>query len=123
MKDVTRLMNPAHYSFDLSTGKPHSVSAQAAADAHALAPRESVYATEVGNIAFESLDWEAARKAYAESAALGSFDPGVYRNLALTDLQLGRWAEALAAAQRAVYLDRFDPINQAVLAQIVAKTP
>src|SRR5437016_10287950 len=24
MKDVTRLMNPAHYSFDLSTGKPHS---------------------------------------------------------------------------------------------------
>ena len=86
--------------------------AQAAAS---LAPYESVYATEMGNIAFERNDWQAARLAYKIAADLGTFNPAVYRNLALSDQHLGLFAEGLAAAQRAYQLDRFDPANRALL--------
>jgi hypothetical protein len=41
----------------------------------------------------------------------------VYRNLALADGYLGLRAEGLAAARKAVELDRFDVANQAVLAE------
>jgi O-antigen ligase len=80
-------------------------------------PRESVYAVEVANIAFERGDWSAAREAYADAAALGTYNPLVYRNLALADRNLGRIDEARAAARKAVELDRFDPANRALLAQ------
>jgi O-antigen ligase len=89
----------------------------AAAQARDLAPRESVYAVEVGNIAFERRDWSAAADAYSDAAVLGTYNPLVYRNLALADRNLGRWTEARAAAQKAVELDRFDPANRALLAE------
>ena len=94
-----------------------------AADARRLAPQESVYAVEAGNIAFERRDWEGAREAYVEAARLGTFNPQMFRNLAFADQALGRKGDALAAARQAVYLDRFDPVNQAVLAQIEALSP
>ena len=82
-----------------------------------LGPRESVYAVEVGNLAFERGDWAAARIAYGDAARLGTYNPLVYRNLALADRDLGLRAEGAAAARKAVELDRFDPANQALLAQ------
>jgi O-antigen ligase len=89
----------------------------AAAEARDLAPRESVYAVEVGNIAFEQSDWASAAVAYSDAATLGTYNPLVYRNLALADINLGRFTEARAAAQKAVEMDRFDPANRALLAQ------
>jgi len=89
----------------------------ASAEARALVPSESVYAVEVGNIAFEHSDWAGASAAYNDAARLGTFNPLVYRNLALAERNLGHLPEALAAARRAVELDRFDPANQALLAE------
>jgi O-antigen ligase len=94
-----------------------------AAMARTLAPFESVYAVEVGNIAFERGDWAPARSAYRSAADLGTYNPRVFRNLALADRNLGLTDEALTAAQQAVVLDRFDPANQALLDQLVAKKP
>lgn len=85
--------------------------------ATSLQPFESVYATEVGNIAFERGDWQAARIAYLAAARLGTFNPAVYRNLALADQHLGLYGEGRQAARRAVELNRFDPANVALLAQ------
>ena len=96
----------------------HSDAARtAAAEARDLAPRESVYAVEVGNIAFERGDWEGAASAYLDAAALGTYNPLVYRNLALAERKLSRFAEGRAAAEKAVELDRFDPANRALLAE------
>ncbi|HVS05231.1 MAG TPA: O-antigen ligase family protein [Candidatus Dormibacteraeota bacterium] len=92
----------------------------AAAQARDLAPREGVYAVEVGNIAFERTDWASAAQAYGDAAQLGTYNPLVYRNLALADLNLGRFTQARAAAAKAVELDRFDPANRALLAQFGA---
>ncbi len=86
--------------------------------ARGLNPQESVYAVEAGNVAFESQDWATARDAYLDAIWLGTFNPRVYRDLAIADRNLGLRAEALAAARQAVYLDRFDPANQALLAQM-----
>ncbi|MFI5268522.1 MAG: O-antigen ligase family protein [Chloroflexota bacterium] len=102
---------------------PRQMAARPAAAAHALAPQESVYAVEVGNIAFEYGSWSDARTAYGAASSLGTFSPLVYRNLALADLRLGLRPEALAAAKEAAFLDRFDPANQAVLAQTLAPGP
>lgn len=88
-----------------------------ARQARDLAPRESVYAVEVGNIAFERHDWLGAASAYGDAASLGTYNPLVYRNLALADRNLGRRSEARIAAQKAVELNRFDPANRALLAQ------
>ena len=85
--------------------------------ARQLVPQESVYAVELGNIAFERSRWQAARAAYRDAAALGTFNPAVYRNLALADRELGLRDEARTAAVKAVELDRFDPANQALLAE------
>ena len=104
-------------------GRPQNEAEPLAADARALAPYESVYAAEVGNIAFEYGDWSRARAGYNDAAELGTFNPVVYRNLALADLHLGLGSEAVAAAQHAVFLDRFDPVNQAVYAQVLAGRP
>jgi len=94
-----------------------------AMQARILGPRESVYAVEVGNIAFELGDWAAARDAYGDAAELGTYNPLVYRNLALADRNLGLMAEARAAARQAFELNRFDPANQALLAQFEAPRP
>jgi O-antigen ligase len=88
-----------------------------AAEAHQLWPWESVYAVEVGNVAFEQDAWPAARDAYRTAADLGTFNDLVYRNLALADRNLGLRAEARAAAVEAVELEPFDPANQALLAE------
>ncbi len=88
-----------------------------AAQARSFGPRESVYAVEVANIAFQRSDWTAAREAYQEAAALGTYNSLVYRNLALADGYLGLRAEGLAEARKALELDRFDVANQAVLAE------
>jgi tetratricopeptide (TPR) repeat protein len=92
----------------------------AAAQANELAPQESVYAVEVGNIAFERSDWTGAAEAYDAASRLGTYNPLVYRNLALAEINLGRFAEARAAAAMAVELDRFDPANRALLAGLQA---
>ena len=60
-------------------------------------------------------DWTAAKDAYTTAANLGSFDPSVFRQLALADDHLGLHDEAIAAAKRSVELNRFDPRNLAVL--------
>jgi len=91
-----------------------------ARQARELAPHESVYAVEVANIAFERGDWARAAEAYLDAAALGTYNPLVYRNLALADRNLGRITEARAAARKAFELDRYDPANQALLAQLQA---
>jgi hypothetical protein len=93
----------------------------AAAEARDLAPRESVYAVEVANIAFERGDWASAAEAYGDAGTLGTYNPLVYRNLALADINLGRFTEARAAAAKAVELDRFDPANRALLAGLEAR--
>jgi len=92
----------------------------AAAQANELAPQESVYAVEVGNIAFERSDWASAADAYDAASRLGTYNPLVYRNLALAEINLGRFADARAAAAKAVELDRFDPANRALLAGLQA---
>jgi putative inorganic carbon (HCO3(-)) transporter len=86
-----------------------------------LSPRESVYAVEVANIAFEHDDWSTARAYYLRAAELGTYNPLVYRNLAFVDRNLGLIVEARAAALAAYELNRFDPVNQAVLAQFDGK--
>ncbi len=94
-----------------------------AADAQQLAPWESVYAVEVGNIAFEQGAWTSARNAYLRAVDLGTFNAGVYRNLALADRSLGLTDQAKQAARRAVELDPFDPANQALLAEFETNKP
>ena len=91
--------------------------ASAANTARLLSPRESVNAVEAGNIAFEHADWKAARQAYTLASQLGTYNSLVYRNLAIADRELGLMPEALAAARAAYEIDRFNPLNQALLAQ------
>jgi O-antigen ligase len=97
-------------------GRP-DMATERAWQARLFAPFESVYAVEAGNLAFEEADWARARAAFDDASRLGTYNPAVYRNLALADLHVGRNSEARAAAQRAVDLDRFDPANRALLAQ------
>jgi len=94
-----------------------------AADAQHLVPWESVYAVEVGNLAFEQGAWAPARDAYRRGAELGTFNALVYRNLALADRNLGLLVEAHDAASQAVELDRFDPANQALIAEFTTGNP
>jgi O-antigen ligase len=102
--------------------RPEDARAEAV-EARRLAPAESVYAVEVGNLAFERGDWAGARVAYGDAARLGTYNPVVYRNLALADRDLGLRSEGMAAARKAVELDRFDPVNQALLAQFEVGAP
>ena len=93
----------------------------AARQAQLLSPRESVYAVEVGNIAFERGEWAGARDAYSEAARLGTYNPLVYRNLAIADQNLGLVAEAREAALASYQLNPSDPASQALLAQFPAR--
>jgi O-antigen ligase len=97
--------------------------------ARALGPEQSAYAVEAGDLALDldangtpasDADWQGARQAYEEAARLGTFSPAAFRDLALADRALGRSGEALAAARRAVELDRFDPQNQALLKELTS---
>jgi len=101
-------------------------SAEARADtdvARTLAPQESVYAVEDGNLASQRHDTNSARAAYLDAIRLGTYNPFVYMNLALVDIGLGRRSEALWAARMAVELNRFDPAFQALVAQLEAPAP
>ena len=60
---------------------------------------------------------------YLEAIRLGTYNPFVFMNLALVDIQLGRRVEALAAAKRAVELDPFDPASRALVAQLEVASP
>ncbi|HEX2682101.1 MAG TPA: O-antigen ligase family protein, partial [Candidatus Dormibacteraeota bacterium] len=97
----------------------------AAQRAAQLVPYESVYQVEIGNLAFERGAWWDARSAYQLAATLGSYNPYLFRNLALVDINLGRREDALAAAEQALVLDRFDPATRALVDQLRedARTP
>jgi O-antigen ligase len=94
------------------------------AEARQYAPNEAIYATEVGNFALNldqnanpaaDADWVAAREAYQAAARLGSFSPEMFRELAIVDEHLGDHAGAVAAARRALELDRYDPESKRLL--------
>jgi putative inorganic carbon (HCO3(-)) transporter len=89
-------------------------------EARAAQPQEPLYAAEAGNLAMAGADWAAAREAYMRAAQLGSFNPSVFRQLAIADEHLGLKAEAVAAARRSVELNRFDPENLAVLHEVAS---
>jgi tetratricopeptide (TPR) repeat protein len=99
---------------------------QAIASAMDLAPEQSVYAAEAGDLALglhgETVgpqpDLSTAIEAYERAARLGSFNPVVFRHLAMADHALGRQAAAIAAARHAVQLSPFDPANLLLLQQL-----
>jgi hypothetical protein len=82
-----------------------------------------MYAAAAGNIAMADADWARAREAFMTAAGLGSFDPSVFRQLAIADDHLGLHAEAAVAAERSVELNRFDPRNLAVLQTVTSAPP
>jgi len=90
------------------------------AEARAAQPQQVLYAAVAGNLATAGGDWAAAREAYLRAAQLGSFDPSVFRQLAVADQHLGLEVEAVAAARRSVELGRFDPRNRALLDELTA---
>jgi len=95
-------------------------------EARRLAPQESLYAAEAGDVALRlrgdtigpDPDWTTARVAYEDAVRLGTFLPPVFRHLAKVDEHLGLHDQALAVAKQAVMLDRFDPISQDLLTQL-----
>jgi O-antigen ligase len=97
------------------------------AQARSFAPYEAAYATEAGNDALNQdangkpapdADWAAAREAYETAARLGSYSPEMFRDLAIVGEHLGDHAAALAAARRALALDRYDKDSQALLTRL-----
>src|SRR5262249_23297720 len=95
--------------------------------ARLLAPGESTYAAYAGDMALDldgsgqpgpQAHLDDAREAYRTAARLGTFDPAVYRHLALADVRLGRRAEARAAAAEALSLGPFDSRNRSLLEQL-----
>lgn len=100
---------------------------QAVADARALAPAESEYAILAGDLALDldnngtpapDANYPAARRQYEDAVRLGTFSPEPFRELARTYRALGLRDQAIATAQKAVQLNRFDPANAAVLAEV-----
>ena len=112
-----------HDSLTASAAGDRERAAGLAADARSLQPQQQLYAATAGNLAMTDADWTAAREAYMTAAKLGSFDPSVFRQLAIADDHLGLHAEAVAAAERSVELNRFDPRNLAVLQAITSGPP
>ena len=103
----------ADEDFDRQT----ALALRAAETAQAMESRESVYATEVGNLAFERGDWQRARQAYEDAVRLGTYQPFVLRNLAYVYLDLGLRGKAHQAALAAYRLNPYDPLSQSLLAQ------
>ena len=100
---------------------------RAIAAARRFAPEQSVYAAAAGDIALgirrddtpaADADWSEARADYDAASSLGTFFPATFRRLAIADQGLGLRSEAIAAARRAVELNRFDQRNQRLLAQL-----
>lgn len=100
------------------------------ANARTLAPFEATYAAVAGDFALAldandnpsaDADWVSAQEAYSAAASLGSYSPETFRHLAITDERLGDHAGAVAAARRALDLDRYDKDNQALLAQLTSQ--
>ena len=102
------------------------------AQARQLAPYESTYAAEAGNYALNldtqgnpasNADWLAAREAYRSAVRLGSFNPEMFQVLASVEDHLGDHAAAVAAARKALQLDRFDPASQKLVARLTGQQP
>lgn len=94
------------------------------AQARQLTPYVVTYANEAGNYALNldqngspsaNADWNSAREAYEAAARLGSYSPEMFRELAIVDEHLGDHAAAVAAASRALELDRYDPASRKLL--------
>jgi O-antigen ligase len=112
-----------HDALIASAGGDRGRAASLAADARGLQPQEQLYAATAGNLAVTAADWTAARDAYMTAAKLGSFDPSMFRQLAIADDHLGLHGEAIAAAERSVELNRFDPRSLAVLQAVRSGAP
>jgi hypothetical protein len=112
-----------HDSLSASAAGDRVRAARLAADARGLQPQQQLYAATAGNLAMTDASWIAAREAFMTAAGLGSFDPSVFRQLAIADDHLGLHAEAVAAAERSVELNRFDPRNLAVLQAVTSAPP
>ena len=91
---------------------------------------EAVYANVAGNYALNldqngtpssNADWAAAREAYEAAGRLGSYSPEMFRELAIVDEHLGDHAAAVAAARRALELDRYDPDSQQLLKRLTGQ--
>jgi O-antigen ligase len=102
------------------------------AQARSFAPYEAAYAIEAGNYALNfdangnpapDADWAGAREAFETAAQLGSYSPEMFRDLAAVDEHLGDHAAALAAARRALSLDRYDKDSQALVARLEGNSP
>jgi O-antigen ligase len=112
-----------HDSFTAFAVGDRGRAASLAAEARSLQPQEQMYAAAAGKIAMADADWARAREAFMTAAELGSFDPSVFRQLAIADDHLGLHAEAVVAAERSVELNRFDPRNLAVLQTVTSAPP
>lgn len=121
------LADSAYYSAQAATDR--QVARSQIAQAQALAPFEAAYATQAGDLALDldvndnpsaDADWSAALQAYQMAADLGSYAPETFRHLAITYDHFGDHADAIAAAKRALELDRFDPDSKALLAKLTA---
>jgi hypothetical protein len=97
-----------------------------------LAPNEANYAIVAGNYALNEdqngypapdADWLAAREAYESAARLGSFSPEMFQTLALVDDHLSDHPAAVAAARRALELDRYDPYSKKLFTKLVEQQP
>ena len=102
------------------------------AQARQLAPYEATYAVEAGVYALNldqngnpaaNADWRAAREAYETAARLGAFSPEMFQLLAVVDEHLGDHTAAVAAARRALELDRFDPASRKLVDRVTGATP
>jgi hypothetical protein len=112
-------------------GAPNLEQARATiGQARQFAPSEAVYAMVAANYALNldqngipasNADWAAAREADHAAARLGSYSPEMFRQLALVDEHLGDHTGAVAAARRALELDRYDPRSQALLKALVGQ--
>jgi O-antigen ligase len=100
------------------------------AQARSLAPYEATYAIEAGNYALNldqngnaaaDADWTAAQEAYQTAARLGSYSPEMFRELAIVDEHLGDHLGAVAAAGRALELDRYDVDSQTLLKRLTGR--
>ena len=100
------------------------------AQARSFAPYEAAYAIEAGNYALNldqngnpasNADWPAAQEAYQTAARLGSYSPEMFRELAIVDEHLGDHIGAVAAARRALQLDRYDTDSQKLLKTLTSQ--
>jgi hypothetical protein len=111
-------------ALDAAAKGQHGEARRLVESARALAPWQSTYAVAAGSLALDlgadgrpapDADWAAARSAFLAATRLGTFNAAAYRYLAVADSALGLRDQAIAAAQMAVQLNRFDPANRAEL--------